>query len=82
MTPRESRDHIIVTCPECGKPKLWGRPCGWCGKGGLRGQLKFLVDRLWRSAANGWGQDSGCASVAPFPQGGLSVPLSHALVGS
>ncbi len=31
---------IVVTCPCCGKPRLWGKDCGWCekGKGMVGGQ--------------------------------------------
>jgi ribosomal protein L32 len=26
-----TRRLIAITCPHCGKPRIWGRACGHCG---------------------------------------------------
>lgn len=30
---RKDKVAIMITCPECGKPRLWGKDCGWCENG-------------------------------------------------
>jgi ribosomal protein L32 len=41
------RQAIIVSCPKCGRPRLYGHACGYCGDPEPEAALTALYGHLW-----------------------------------